>query len=143
MRLLDRARGESGVRVTAPIRVQLRRQRGWRLPPNTVKVDRATRWGNPYRIVPEDGAFAVVVGKPVRFRLGVFKTEAAAIVCALLAFRTALIGQAGCVTETVESVRLMLRGKNLACWCREGYACHADVLLEVANGPPAPDGRDG
>ena len=26
-----------------------------------------------------------------------------------------------------------LRGKNLACWCREGSPCHADVLLEIAN----------
>lgn len=27
-----------------------------------------------------------------------------------------------------------LRGKNLACWCPIGQPCHADVLLEVANG---------
>lgn len=27
-----------------------------------------------------------------------------------------------------------LRGKNLACWCRPGEPCHADVLLELANG---------
>lgn len=26
-----------------------------------------------------------------------------------------------------------LRGKNLACWCREDQVCHADVLLELAN----------
>jgi hypothetical protein len=24
-------------------------QEGWRMPPNTVKVDRSTRWGNPFR----------------------------------------------------------------------------------------------
>lgn len=28
-----------------------------------------------------------------------------------------------------------LRGKNLACFCRPDYACHADVLLMFANGP--------
>ena len=27
-----------------------------------------------------------------------------------------------------------LRGKNLACWCKPGSPCHADVLLEIANG---------
>lgn len=28
-----------------------------------------------------------------------------------------------------------LRGKNLACWCSlDDYGCHADVLLELANG---------
>jgi hypothetical protein len=28
-----------------------------------------------------------------------------------------------------------LRGKDLACWCRLDQPCHADVLLEIANGP--------
>ena len=36
-----------------------------------------------------------------------------------------------------------LQGKNLACFCRRSFACHADVLLELANRPacdtpPAP-----
>lgn len=26
-----------------------------------------------------------------------------------------------------------LRGKNLACWCKPGAPCHADVLLTLAN----------
>lgn len=26
-----------------------------------------------------------------------------------------------------------LRGKNLACWCKEGEPCHALILLEIAN----------
>jgi hypothetical protein len=25
-----------------------------------------------------------------------------------------------------------LRGKNLACWCKPGQPCHADVLLKLA-----------
>jgi len=27
-----------------------------------------------------------------------------------------------------------LRGKDLACWCPLDQPCHADVLLELANG---------
>ena len=27
-----------------------------------------------------------------------------------------------------------LSGKNLACWCAPDHPCHADVLLELANG---------
>jgi hypothetical protein len=27
-----------------------------------------------------------------------------------------------------------LRGKDLACWCPLSEPCHADVLLELANG---------
>jgi hypothetical protein len=30
-----------------------------------------------------------------------------------------------------------LRGKNLACWCALDKPCHADVLLELANGESA------
>jgi hypothetical protein len=26
-----------------------------------------------------------------------------------------------------------LRGKDLACWCKEGECCHGDVLLKLAN----------
>lgn len=37
-----------------PRRVQLSRGKGWRMPPNTVKVDRATRWGNPF-VIGVDG----------------------------------------------------------------------------------------
>lgn len=29
--------------------------------------------------------------------------------------------------------KTLLRGKNLACWCKPGTPCHADVLLEIAN----------
>jgi hypothetical protein len=29
-----------------------------------------------------------------------------------------------------------LRGHDLACWCKLDEPCHADVLLELANGPP-------
>ena len=33
-----------------PTRIQLSRARGWRMPENTVKVDRTTPWGNPYDV---------------------------------------------------------------------------------------------
>lgn len=33
-----------------------------------------------------------------------------------------------------------LRGKPLACWCSLDKACHADVLIELANGPTASGG---
>lgn len=34
----------------SPKRVQLSRAAGWRMPKNTVKVDRSTRWGNPFKL---------------------------------------------------------------------------------------------
>jgi hypothetical protein len=36
--------------------------------------------------------------------------------------------------ELVEAARRELAGKDLACWCKPGELCHADIWLEVANG---------
>jgi Domain of unknown function (DUF4326) len=32
------------------------------------------------------------------------------------------------------AIRAELGGHNLACWCKPGTPCHADVLIELANG---------
>jgi len=34
----------------------------------------------------------------------------------------------------VDEIRAALAGKDLACWCPLDQPCHADVLLELANG---------
>jgi hypothetical protein len=99
--------------VVSPVRLQRSRARGSRLTsPNGLPVacvTRGTRWGNPYR--------------PIMW-------SASAQQC-VDAYRRDL--EAGRLIVTVEDVKRELRGKNLACWCKEG-PCHADVLLEVANG---------
>lgn len=35
---------------------------------------------------------------------------------------------------TVEDIRRELPGRDLVCWCPLDQACHADILLELANG---------
>jgi hypothetical protein len=35
--------------------------------------------------------------------------------------------------QQAESARRELRGWNLACYCKPGEACHADLLLDGAN----------
>lgn len=88
-----------------PQRIQLRRTKGWKMPPNTVKVSRPGRWGNPYTVAEYGRELAV---RNYRRRL-----EGMRAIGAL---------------DLSE-----LRGKNLACWCKPGESCHADVLLELAN----------
>lgn len=95
-----------------PVRIQLTRAKGWRMPKNTVKVDRSTRWGNPF-----------VVGTP-----GIPDAAASARV-----FRIFVVEEGGSAHMNRHHIAAMLRGKNLACWCNPGEACHADVLLELAN----------
>jgi len=41
-----------------------------------------------------------------------------------------------------EQARLQLRGRDLACWCVP-LACHATVLLEIANDNAKPQDRGG
>jgi len=101
----------------APKRIQLRRTKGWRMPDNTVKVDRSTRWGNPWPIGKEGpfGRAGDAVGS-----------------CYFFAemFRDPELLAAAEYPADLSP----LRGKNLACWCPLDQPCHADVLLEIANG---------
>lgn len=100
-----------------PQRIQLRRTKGWRMPEGAVKVDRTTPFGNPWT-VPGD------FGKPEyavrRFRASLESTSPPHPESYMGLLRAALP---------------TLKGKDLACWCRPGQPCHADVLLELANRP--------
>jgi uncharacterized protein DUF4326 len=105
-----------------PVRVQLSRKRGWRMPENTVKVARPGPWGNPFIVNPKVRAGA----------------KAGAIYFALPTLEEAI----ACYREMVECdewadmrerAASELRGKHLACWCPIGSPCHADILLEIAN----------
>ena len=87
-----------------PRRIQRKREKGWRMPANTVYVGRPTKWGNPFE-------YASVFK---RWLNGEIK---------LWAFRR----------EVILRSLAELRGKDLACWCPLDQPCHADVLLELAN----------
>lgn len=93
-----------------PKRVRLRRTAGWRKPPGAVVVARPSKWGNPH---------AITSHTPEAHRASVE------------AYREDLL--AGRLAVTVDDVRRELAGRDLCCWCAPELACHADVLLEVAN----------
>lgn len=99
-----------------PERVQRKRIRGWRMPPNTVYVGRPTRWGNPWK-PGKDGTATHCVRE---YRL--FTERPARI-----------------ATGWHNEVQIELGGRNLACWCALDKPCHADVLLELANPSRAVD----
>ena len=106
-------RGTVQAHVGRPVRVQLMRTKGWRMPPNTVKVDRSTKWGNPHTLVWCCACHDV-------------HDDLAACVAE---YRSEVFGN----PIVLAHVRTELRGKNLACWCPLDQPCHADVLLEAAN----------
>lgn len=113
--------------MSQPVRIQLSRKKGWRMPPNTVKVDRTTKWGNLF-IVGQHGTRAECV------RL--FQLLMAGNICISIGKNPDGTHHAdGQITfyKHVRRNRHHLRGKNLACWCPLDQPCHADVLLEIAN----------
>lgn len=136
----------------APCRVQLRRTRGWRMPPGCRKVDRSTRWGNEFQVWRSpSGAWAVRIhgGRLIAWMPD---REVAALTSVTLhrahllhpdAAREAA-GEAGRLYlpirsafrlgYTVDDVVAELAGADLGCWCAPGSPCHGDTLLEVANG---------
>lgn len=90
-----------------PQRIQRRRTKGWKMPPNTVYVGRPTKWGNPVRTFSNKERAKAVEG-----------------------FREYLkLRQARGAYPDIGAIR----GKDLACWCPLNQPCHADVLLEIAN----------
>ena len=115
--------------MNVPVRIQLSRRKGFRLPENAVNVARPGKWGNPF-VVGRDGTrlqccamFTVLAGGFIAFDPKI---------------------------ETDLQLKLWQRitgpgiaalaGRDLACWCRlDGGPCHADILLCLANpGHPAP-----
>jgi hypothetical protein len=109
-----------------PKRIQRKRTKGWKMPPNTVYVGRPTKWGNPFK-----------VGDTVKNHFGkefLIETTEQAVNCyrnlVLIKLNPGFILGQELFTEADLSE---LRGKDLACWCKEGEQCHADVLLELCN----------
>jgi hypothetical protein len=114
--------------VANPVRIQRRRSKGWRMPPNTVVVDRSTKWGNPF-VVGEHGTRKECVDHFARLMADWSASAPARPPNLQMAYRAMVVAN-----------RHELKGKNLACWCGEG-PCHADVLLAIAElTPDAPVG---
>lgn len=109
-----------------PRRITRSRVKGWRQPDNTKYVGRGTMWGNPYRVV--DGKIYVKGATHwIIIRQGNIDDVIAE-------YRKYL---QRCIDDeiiTMDLIKQELAGKNLSCFCKEGEKCHADILLEIANG---------
>jgi hypothetical protein len=105
--------------VSKPVRIRRRRAKGWRLPDNTVCVDRSTKWGNPF-VVGKHGTRAECVELYAHLLRGDICLTCGIDPNLLMAYRAMVV-----------ACRHELAGKNLACWCVQG-PCHADLLLKVA-----------
>lgn len=142
------------MRTDNPVRFQLRRTRGYKMPYGSIIVDRRCRWGNifkvngPYKRDEFPYHVYCMEGRQAGECLGKYKTkrEAAQRAVDLFAryFDPSVVepgtplhdfreryGWHGFQLAVVS--RKVLRGKNLVCWCGPDDPCHADVILRVAN----------
>ena len=110
--------------MTKPVRIRRSRAKGARLvSPNglpIVSVSRPSKWANPFATgltgaTPEEK-------RQIRLR-------------AVAEFERALRRGSAALSCTITEARSELGGKNLACWCPLDGACHADLLLQLANEP--------
>jgi hypothetical protein len=117
--------------MNLPKRIQLSRRAGWRMPPDTVKVDRTTIFGNPFPVSVYGRAGAVLTFD--RWLSGAMS----AAEMATSSRQDRWSAEEG-VSLTVLRAKLLaelprLTAKDLACWCRSGDPCHAQILLRLAN----------
>ncbi|CCB64428.1 DUF4326 domain-containing protein [Hyphomicrobium sp. MC1] len=123
------SRDEVKPETESPRRIQLKRTKGWKMPPNTVKVTRPGKWGNQFKVGDK---FLMVDDDGARLKEYVCASDAEAVYC----YKNYINSQFG--MDLLDDAQKELRGKNLACWCRPGAPCHADVLLEIANADDTP-----
>jgi hypothetical protein len=106
------------------VRVQLSRAKGWRMPPDTVKADRATDLGNPFPVdvYGRQGA----VDRHRRWLEGSMSGREMSETS-----RCDRWPDVSLVTVRTWQREALARtgAKNLACWCALGEPCHVDNLL--------------
>lgn len=115
-----------------PARIQRKRSKGWRMPDDAVYVGRGTEWGNPAVI----GQY-FIIGDPdptARLKMSWCITGDPLPGFQLVKDRTDAVEWFRKLIPILARDWSKLRGKDLACWCPVDQPCHADVLLEIANG---------
>jgi len=119
-----------------PIRVQRSREKGWRMPENTLYVGRPTIWGNPYKVVDiSPGVFSVRLDKYVNDETVVdiltgtchleYSSKRAANKDCISAYEMYLEYKMKKDPTFLDK----LKGYNLTCWCNLNSPCHADILI--------------
>lgn len=130
-------------------RIQRKRVKGWKMPPNTVYVGRGSKLGNPFRVVQySDGKWAVKcdddenqVAILTAICRAAYDTKQDAQYHSVECFKWWFDpfepgGSFVALAISEENINLAkkhLVNKNLACWCAPGEPCHADFLIEIAN----------
>lgn len=113
--------------MSDPIRIQRQRTKGWRKPEGAVIVTRGTKWGNPFRVGDKGVPDAATAVRLFAKMLTPYTHHGPVV-------NGSKVADLYVSWATIAEIRAELRGKDLCCTCPLDQPCHADVLLEIANG---------
>lgn len=122
-----------GPPMSTPKRIQRQRTAGWRMPEGAIYVGRPGVWGNPFWHAQR---FYGVENAIVLYRdlfTGWNPSHSAHHNKPVLSYADHREWLRRFKGHPAEVARAVLRGQDLACWCKLDQLCHADVLLEIAN----------
>lgn len=125
--------------MPTPQRIHRTQRKGWKTPENTIYVGRPTKWGNPFApmVIPgwATASRQYAVDDYTRWLLTECRTDPRdGRVLSIGGSWPELLGVPYAGRPALEEIRVNLAGRNLACYCPISQPCHADVLLEIANG---------
>ena len=114
-------------------RIQRKRTKGFELPPNTVCINRPTKWGNPFKLTPDGYIMCYTTNRGI---LGPWIYWS--------------YGGDSCLHHIIYLYEQWITGNikrdylpqppdlteligvdYLACFCKEGEPCHGDVLIKL------------
>lgn len=104
-----------------PPRIQLSRKGGWRMPPGAIKVDRSTPHGNPFKT---GDTYCRCAPLHQGYSWDIVRDNAHAV----RLFRAYLDDMDP--RDLAELLEALRGASALACWCKIGDPCHADVWIE-------------
>lgn len=114
-----------------PQRIQRKRTKGSKLPEGTICVTRPGQFGNKFKV---GMWFRNVTGDWYVWTSGdgpaFGNQQVRDLPHSLELFRDYAQHRARRHPEWLEPIR---KAAFIACWCKEGAPCHADILLELAN----------
>lgn len=121
-----------------PKRIQRKRVRGYNMQEHSqavnglpaVSITRPGKWGNPFAIEPlgYKGLYMIKNINTGCYVMANAFSKQDAVKTAVEKYREYIH-----LSAFDPADKEVLRGQNLACFCKEGEPCHGDVLLEWAN----------
>ena len=127
--------------MSEPKRIQRQRAKGWKMPEGAVYVGRPGKFGNPFPVDIYGAERAVDLFR--RWLLGDMSSSELASMSRSDRWSTPPGISLWTVRRWVLDDLPVLQGKTLACWCRPGTPCHADVLLALASNAKKPSPASG